>query len=421
MRLGQPPAHAPAPQPPLEPNRRPGFRVDSRRAAFMEARTLDLITWLRARRQRGADRPAPLSSSPPAGDETRRNPPCVRCQCARTHRWGSFRGRQRWRCLGCRRTFSDLTGTIFFRTWEPAAWLTFVAHLKETPTVRESARVVGINKDTALRWRHRLLDALGAGPVARPRSRAGESRDGGEGNDPDSWTPWELKETRESVATFIGVFHPIHLVQTARERRGRGEGMGVLLIRDLETVNSSERRPPLIPSTSAESSHRGLVLQRVIRAGTADHAARTISTELTLLRLDPARLIPHRRDERVLREAAASAGWETPHPLAVWMEARQGLRGTGGSGAGSAHEEHGRARAGFRQTNRYIGQFKVWLRRFRGVADANLQRYLDWYLATQTPDPALRGGVSRAQALLILASRQLAWRCPGPPEGSGES
>jgi len=434
MRSGQPPAHNPAPHVP-GPARGPGFRFDPRRAAFMKARSLDLIIWLRTQRSRGADSPPPLSSPSSSAAGTRRNPPCVRCQCAQTHRWGSFRGRQRWRCLGCRRTFSDLTGTIFFRTWEPGAWLTFVEHLKETPTVRESARAVGINKDTALRWRHRLLDALGAGPEERPRPRAG-----GESNNPGTRASRELEksrelensreleESRESVSTFLGVFHPLAVGHGAPERRGRGRGqgagMGILLIRKMGTAHSSEQRAPATRPTSGESSHRGLVLQRVVCAVVPDRAAWTISTKLTALRRHPARLIPHRRDQRILREAATLAGWETPHPMAVWMESRKGHRRAGGTGAGaawrvSAHEEQGRARAGFREMNRYIGQFKAWLRRFRGVADANLQRYLDWYLGILTPDPALEGGVSRAQALLILASRRLGWTCPGHPEGSG--
>jgi transposase-like protein len=419
MRFGQPPADRSAPRPTPGPARGPGFRFDPRRAVFMEARTLDLIIWLRARRSRCADWPSPLSPSSPSTARTRKNPPCVRCQCARTHRWGSFRGRQRWRCLGCRRTFSDLTGTLFFRTWEPGAWLTFVEHLKETPTVRESARAVGINKDTALRWRHRLLDALGTAPGSRPRPRAG-------GESPGSGDSGQMEKSQDPVSTFLGVFHPLAFGHKTPERRGRGEGVGILLIRDLKTGDSAEwPAPPPLP-TSVGSSHRGLVLQRVIHERTADRAARMISTTLAALQRDPARLIPHRRAQRILREAATSAGWDTPHPLAVWMEARQDIRGAGGTRAGStglvsAHEEQATARAGFRKMTRYIGQFKTWLRRFHGVADANLQRYLDWYLGILTPDPALREGVSRAQALLILASRQLSWTSTGRPDRSGRS
>jgi len=417
MKPGQHSSDCPAPQSASGPARRKGFRSDPRRAAFMEARTLDLLVWLRARRSRCADSPSLHPPSFPAAARARRNPPCVRCRCAKTQRWGSFRGRQRWRCCGCSRTFSDLTGTIFFRTWEPGAWLTFVDHLKETPTVRESALAVGINKDTALRWRHRLLDALGTRPEAHPHHRAGGAGFGKSG---------ELEGSEETVSTFLGVFHPFAFGHKAPERRARGGGMRILLIRDLASVDSEERwAPPTLP-TGEGSSHLGLALQRVIRARTADRAAWKISTTLAALQREPARLIPHRRDQRILREAATAAGWETPHPLAVWMEARQGLRRAGGTGASSgrrvsAHEEQGRARTGFREMNRYMGQFKAWLRRFRGVADANLQRYLDWYLGILTPDPALKGGVSRAQALLILASRQLSWTCPGNPDRSGRS
>jgi len=376
-----------------------GFRSDPRRAAFMQARTLDLIVWLRARRWPHADHPYLRVPATPAGESARRNPPCVRCGCVQTQRWGSFRGRQRWRCVGCRRTFSDLTGTIFFRTWEPGAWLTFVEHLKETPTVRESARAVGINKDTALRWRHRLLDALGAAPEPPQCPHRGETS---QNSVPGG--------SAESASTFLGAIHPIRMYREEPGGQLRSGRVSILLLRNLEPMEPTGNAEPRTLPGSGGGSHRGIVLQRAILPGAADATARTISKKLAEFRCDPARLVPHLRDRRILREAAISAGWETPHPLAVWTEVRSGSREAGGSRSSlkqsvSAREEQGKARAGFREMDRYIGQFKGWLRRFRGVADVNLQRYLDWYLGSLTPDPALRAGVSRAQALLILASR----------------
>jgi hypothetical protein len=77
-------------------------------------------------------------------------------------RWGSFSGRQRYRCTSCLRTFSDLTGTHLARLRHLGAWTAFLqAHL-ERHSVRATAVRCGIHRDTAFRWRHRLLAAVKA-------------------------------------------------------------------------------------------------------------------------------------------------------------------------------------------------------------------------------------------------------------------
>jgi hypothetical protein len=59
-----------------------------------------------------------------------RGPACPRCRGRWIQRWGQFAGRQRYRCRGCRRTFSDLTGT-------PAA---YVKKLGLVATIRGVSR-----------------------------------------------------------------------------------------------------------------------------------------------------------------------------------------------------------------------------------------------------------------------------------------
>ena len=51
----------------------------------------------------------------------RANPPCPRCGYAPTVRTGHTRGRQRWRCAGCGRSFGATTGTAVFRLKTPPA------------------------------------------------------------------------------------------------------------------------------------------------------------------------------------------------------------------------------------------------------------------------------------------------------------
>jgi transposase-like protein len=47
------------------------------------------------------------------------HPPCPRCGSAATVRTGHTRGRQRWRCADCRRTFGPTTGTAMYRLKTP--------------------------------------------------------------------------------------------------------------------------------------------------------------------------------------------------------------------------------------------------------------------------------------------------------------
>lgn len=85
---------------------------------------------------------------------------CPRCYHRQIQKWGGFCGRRRFRCRGCFRTFSDLTGTPLAYTKRLASWRRFTVCLLAGASVRRTGRRLGIHKDTAWRWRHRLLDAL---------------------------------------------------------------------------------------------------------------------------------------------------------------------------------------------------------------------------------------------------------------------
>ena len=87
---------------------------------------------------------------------------CPRCRHPRFHRWGRFAGRQRYRCLGCERTFSDLTGTPLQYSKRLGLWGRYVLCLLSSLSVRRAAAELGVDKNTAFRWRHLLLAAYRA-------------------------------------------------------------------------------------------------------------------------------------------------------------------------------------------------------------------------------------------------------------------
>ncbi|MGK7313312.1 MAG: transposase [Candidatus Longimicrobiales bacterium M2_2A_002] len=89
-------------------------------------------------------------------------PPCPHCACERVHRWGGFSGRRRYRCTGCDRTFSDFTATPLAHLKLIDRWPGFCSCTLDTLSVRATARRLAVDKNTAFRWRHRLLAALEA-------------------------------------------------------------------------------------------------------------------------------------------------------------------------------------------------------------------------------------------------------------------
>jgi len=90
-------------------------------------------------------------------EQAARGRPCPRCGCPRVHRCGHASGLQRFRCLGCGRSYNALTGTPLARLRKKKLWLAYLQCVLESRTVREAARVVGVHRTTSFRWRHRFV------------------------------------------------------------------------------------------------------------------------------------------------------------------------------------------------------------------------------------------------------------------------
>lgn len=88
---------------------------------------------------------------------------CPRCGHHRGARWGYTRtGLQRRRCRRCGRTFNAATGTALARTQQRDVLFDFIKQmLQPSPmSCREAAAYFGIDKKTALRWRHQTCRAM---------------------------------------------------------------------------------------------------------------------------------------------------------------------------------------------------------------------------------------------------------------------
>jgi transposase-like protein len=90
-------------------------------------------------------------------EQAARGRPCPRCGHPKSHRCGQASGLQRFRCLGCRRSYNALTGTPLARLRKKECWLPYLQCVLESRTVRDAARVVGVYRTTSFRWRHRFV------------------------------------------------------------------------------------------------------------------------------------------------------------------------------------------------------------------------------------------------------------------------
>lgn len=87
---------------------------------------------------------------------------CPRCGCERIARRGhDARGRQRWLCRGCARSFTLDTGGVLSRSHLPAeAWAAFARCFCARLTLRECAEECGVSLKTAWFMRVRACEAL---------------------------------------------------------------------------------------------------------------------------------------------------------------------------------------------------------------------------------------------------------------------
>lgn len=269
---------------------------------------------------------------------------CPRCGARRVQRWGRFSDRQRYRCGGCGRTFSDLTGTPAAYAKKLVEWERYRWAVAESLSVRRAGALLRIHPSTAFRWRHALLAAM------RVRERAA-----------------------------LGGWIELAEVGFAYSEKGR----------------PAERRPYQTPSAhhspdgvSAEPS------QRFPRK----RAARPRQRQLLQYR---ERVMVVVACDRL----GSALSWVVPWPSVQWRDLEAGLERrlaednvlVARAGRLSAYARYARVRrcryedargqrlrpattlTHVRTVNGYVRRLVGWLPRFRGVATKYLPHYLVWH------------------------------------------
>lgn len=74
---------------------------------------------------------------------------------------GSKNNRQRFMCKHCGKTFSATNKTVFYHTRKPiSVWKKYISCIMEGMSLRKAGKVCNIHRNTALLWRHKILNSL---------------------------------------------------------------------------------------------------------------------------------------------------------------------------------------------------------------------------------------------------------------------
>jgi len=97
-----------------------------------------------------------------ASERTKSGLVCPHCGNHQVVRNGTLHGKQRYVCRACSKSFMDTTNSLLasakLDTDKIKALFSCMVHSK---SIRHAADMVGVNKNTAFLWRHKVLDAIG--------------------------------------------------------------------------------------------------------------------------------------------------------------------------------------------------------------------------------------------------------------------
>jgi len=274
---------------------------------------------------------------------------CLLCSHGKVVRWGSFSGRQRYRCQGCRRTYSDLTGTSLARSKRIARWPAALAQLEAGSTLRAGAATAGIHPSTGFRWRHKVLRLLSSRETPPWESTAVLHRHA---------LPFVASAGSRSHGTISSRFYP---PPAGHFRKGKYWIVGVI-------GRDRRRKTGGLALGSLGSDRRGWPSSPC--GGPARYVGPNGSIWAPEGFLGPTAV--HARRE-LLRHMRLRLGREAP-PRARWGKASPRLNRDATAARLACHE------------------FREWLRGFRGISTRYADHYLQWRLLGR-PDLERPAGV----------------------------
>ena len=85
---------------------------------------------------------------------------CPHCKSTDIYGHGIYKGRKRYKCKSCTKTFNDFTGTAVSGIKKTDKFQEYIELVVDSVTIRKAANKLGINTKTIFNWRHKLLSSL---------------------------------------------------------------------------------------------------------------------------------------------------------------------------------------------------------------------------------------------------------------------
>lgn len=87
---------------------------------------------------------------------------CPHCGTDDIYGHGAYKGRKRYKCKDCKKTFNDYTGTAISGIKKVDKFQEYTSLVVESVTIRKASAKLGVNMKTIFDWRHKLLSSLGS-------------------------------------------------------------------------------------------------------------------------------------------------------------------------------------------------------------------------------------------------------------------
>ncbi|KAA6319844.1 hypothetical protein EZS27_030309 [termite gut metagenome] len=87
---------------------------------------------------------------------------CPHCSSGDIYGHGTYKGRRRYRCQSCQKSFNDFTGTAISGIKKTEKFEEYLNLMVESLTIRKASAALGVNMKTVFDWRHKILSSLSA-------------------------------------------------------------------------------------------------------------------------------------------------------------------------------------------------------------------------------------------------------------------
>ncbi|KAA6316071.1 hypothetical protein EZS27_033568 [termite gut metagenome] len=87
---------------------------------------------------------------------------CPHCSSQDIYGHGTYKGRRRYRCKSCKKSFNDFTGTAVSGIKKTEKFEEYLNLMIESLTIRKASACLGVNMKTVFDWRHKILSSLSA-------------------------------------------------------------------------------------------------------------------------------------------------------------------------------------------------------------------------------------------------------------------